>query len=120
MLERHEVKVSRTVLRRGRASNRSSLFGAVGHECGQEMLLPVVNSPRVGVCGYVGCDFSPELVFITSDKWHKMRILSTFYYGKLAVYSGVPSGIIEKKFKDGCPDVFNEERLYTDQVWKSG
>ena len=27
---------------------------AAGHECGEEMLLPVVNSPRVGVCGYVG------------------------------------------------------------------
>jgi hypothetical protein len=26
----------------------------VGHKCGVEMLLPVVNSPRVGVCGYVG------------------------------------------------------------------
>ena len=25
---------------------------ADGHECGEEMLLPVVNSPRVGVCGY--------------------------------------------------------------------
>ena len=24
------------------------------HECGEEMLLPVVNSPRVGKCGYVG------------------------------------------------------------------
>jgi len=24
------------------------------HECGEEMLLPVVNSPRVGVCGYNG------------------------------------------------------------------
>ena len=24
------------------------------HECGAEMLLPVVNSPRVGVCGYTG------------------------------------------------------------------
>ncbi len=24
------------------------------HECGEEMLLPVVNSPRWGVCGYVG------------------------------------------------------------------
>ena len=24
------------------------------HECGEEMLLPVVNSPRVGMCGYVG------------------------------------------------------------------
>lgn len=24
------------------------------HECGDEMFLPVVNSPRVGVCGYCG------------------------------------------------------------------
>ncbi len=24
------------------------------HECGEEMLLPVVNSPRVGVCAYMG------------------------------------------------------------------
>lgn len=24
------------------------------HRCGEEMLLPVVNSPRVGVCGYAG------------------------------------------------------------------
>jgi predicted RNA-binding Zn-ribbon protein involved in translation (DUF1610 family) len=24
------------------------------HECGEDMLLPVVNSPRVGVCGYTG------------------------------------------------------------------
>jgi hypothetical protein len=27
---------------------------AKAHECGQEMLLPVVNSPRVGMCGYTG------------------------------------------------------------------
>jgi Plasmid pRiA4b ORF-3-like protein len=27
---------------------------ATEHECGEEMLLPVVNSPRVGVCGYTG------------------------------------------------------------------
>lgn len=27
---------------------------AAEHECGVEMLLPVVNSPRVGMCGYVG------------------------------------------------------------------
>lgn len=26
------------------------------HECGEEMLLPVVNSPRSGVCGYKGYD----------------------------------------------------------------
>lgn len=24
------------------------------HDCGEEMLLPVVNSPRMGVCGYAG------------------------------------------------------------------
>lgn len=24
------------------------------HECGEEVLLPVVNSPRVGMCGYAG------------------------------------------------------------------
>jgi len=27
---------------------------AESHECGEEMLLPVVNSPRVGMCGYSG------------------------------------------------------------------
>ncbi|MDI6903856.1 MAG: hypothetical protein QMC77_09015, partial [Methanocellales archaeon] len=26
------------------------------HECGEDMLLPVVNSPRVGMCGYTGED----------------------------------------------------------------
>lgn len=29
---------------------------AKDHECGEEMLLPVVNSPRVGMCGYTGRD----------------------------------------------------------------
>lgn len=27
---------------------------ATSHECGADMLLPVVNSPRMGVCGYTG------------------------------------------------------------------
>ena len=27
---------------------------AAEHECGEDMLLPIVNSPRVGVCGYTG------------------------------------------------------------------
>jgi hypothetical protein len=27
---------------------------AQGHECEEEMFLPVVNSPRVGMCGYTG------------------------------------------------------------------
>jgi len=27
---------------------------ALEHECGEEMLLPVVNSPRVRMCGYTG------------------------------------------------------------------
>jgi hypothetical protein len=24
------------------------------HKCGEEMILPVINSPRTGVCGYAG------------------------------------------------------------------
>jgi hypothetical protein len=27
---------------------------AVDHPCGEDLLLPVVNSPRMGVCGYTG------------------------------------------------------------------
>lgn len=27
------------------------------HECGEDMLLPVVNSPRVGMCGYTGTPY---------------------------------------------------------------
>lgn len=27
---------------------------AAEHECGEDILLPIVNSPRVGVCGYTG------------------------------------------------------------------
>ena len=30
------------------------------HECGEEMLLPVCNSPRMGVCGYCGSDIYPD------------------------------------------------------------
>lgn len=29
------------------------------HECGEEMLLPLVNSPRAGVCGYCGPSVEP-------------------------------------------------------------
>jgi len=29
---------------------------AKDHKCGEEMLLPLVNSPRAGVCGYTGQD----------------------------------------------------------------
>jgi len=29
---------------------------AKDHECGEEMLWPMVNSPRAGVCGYTGQD----------------------------------------------------------------
>ena len=29
---------------------------APDHQCGEEVLLPVVNSPRVGVCGYSGVE----------------------------------------------------------------
>jgi hypothetical protein len=27
------------------------------HECGEDMMLPVVNSPRVGMCGYTGVPY---------------------------------------------------------------
>lgn len=30
------------------------------HECGEDMLLPVCNSPRVGVCGYCGSNIYPD------------------------------------------------------------
>lgn len=30
------------------------------HECGEEMLLTVCNSPRMGVCGYCGSDIYPD------------------------------------------------------------
>jgi len=39
------------------ASNGQGWFCAgcaLAHDCGEEMCLPVVNSPRVGVCGYTG------------------------------------------------------------------
>ena len=29
------------------------------HECGEEMLLPILNSPRAGVCGYCGPSVEP-------------------------------------------------------------
>ncbi len=29
------------------------------HECGEEMLLPIVNSPRMGMCGYTGPGYIP-------------------------------------------------------------
>ena len=32
---------------------------AKNHECGEEMLLPIVNSPRVGMCGYTGEPANP-------------------------------------------------------------
>ena len=30
------------------------------HACGEDMLLPVCNSPRMGVCGYLGSDIYPD------------------------------------------------------------
>ena len=27
---------------------------AKDHQCGEELLLPIVNSPQAGVCGYTG------------------------------------------------------------------
>jgi hypothetical protein len=33
---------------------------AAKHECGEEMLLPILNSPRTGVCGYCGPSVEPQ------------------------------------------------------------
>ena len=30
------------------------------HECGEDMLMDVCNSPRMGVCGYMGSDIYPD------------------------------------------------------------
>lgn len=30
------------------------------HKCGEDMLLPICNSPRMGVCGYCGSDIYPD------------------------------------------------------------
>ncbi|MCW5554223.1 MAG: hypothetical protein KIS67_18950 [Verrucomicrobiae bacterium] len=32
---------------------------AANHECGEKMFLPIVNSPRTGVCGYCGPSVEP-------------------------------------------------------------
>jgi hypothetical protein len=32
---------------------------ASGHDCGEEMLVPLINSPRTGVCGYCGPSVEP-------------------------------------------------------------
>jgi hypothetical protein len=29
------------------------------HDCGEEMLVPLINSPRTGVCGYCGPSVEP-------------------------------------------------------------
>jgi hypothetical protein len=44
---------------------RGMLCDACGkeHGCGEEMLLPVVNSPRLGVCGYGGPSREPQTTF---------------------------------------------------------
>lgn len=38
------------------------------HECGEDMLLPVCNSPRMGVCGYCGSNIYPEQFLPDTDK----------------------------------------------------
>ena len=37
------------------------------HECGEEMLLSVCNSPRMGVCGYCGSDIYPDQFMADTD-----------------------------------------------------
>lgn len=38
------------------------------HECGEEMLLPICNSPRVGVCDYCGSDIYPDQFVPDTEK----------------------------------------------------
>lgn len=38
------------------------------HGCGDEMLLDVCNSPRMGVCGYTGSDIYPDQFISDADK----------------------------------------------------
>lgn len=38
------------------------------HECGEEMLLPVCNSPRMGVCGYCGSNIYPDQFVPDTEK----------------------------------------------------
>lgn len=49
-------KISKQVCTQCISEGKGWLCGkcARKHDCGEDMLLPVVNSPRVGVCGYTG------------------------------------------------------------------
>lgn len=38
------------------------------HSCGEDMLLDVCNSPRMGVCGYVGSDIYPDQFVPDTEK----------------------------------------------------
>lgn len=38
------------------------------HECGEDMALPIVNSPRMGVCGYTGDDDSDSFELALAKK----------------------------------------------------
>jgi hypothetical protein len=38
----------------GRTQSSFCKSCAMKHECGEEMTLPIVNSPRSGICGYTG------------------------------------------------------------------
>lgn len=41
------------------------------HKCGEEMLLDVCNSPRMGVCGYMGSDTYPDQFIPDIDKTNR-------------------------------------------------
>lgn len=43
------------------------------HECGEDMLLPVCNSPRMGVCGYCGSDMYPDQFVPDTEKKYDSR-----------------------------------------------
>lgn len=38
------------------------------HECGEDMLLPICNSPRMGVCGYCGSNIYPDQFVPDTEK----------------------------------------------------
>jgi hypothetical protein len=40
---------------------------ATKHKCGEEKLLPIANSPRMGICGYTGNESEEDGAFLRDD-----------------------------------------------------
>ena len=83
------------------------------HECGEDMALPVVNSPRMGMCGYTGIyDKDGEYGTDTEDGPETER-METVKYGASPREEGSPADIEEEDyhqavigFLDGKEDPF--------------